>query len=242
VARTGAEVLGPKYFDLYRGLNHPTTYEEFATIAELQGLRPPTRRMFAHVRRLYASRQPNYVAMNVLDVQLKRRRESWTLDRVQALVDERVAESEQLEFKRELAGPATTAKPWAGLGNTGGGHVVYGIEEDDLSRASTLYPIGLDGVREKVAQVNRNIDPPVDLTITTLPIANLASGFCVVKVEPAVPGRIHLVDGRAPVRDGATTRYMTSAEIRRWVVESEGLPAPVEPHRERHPDEELPFD
>ena len=242
MARTGAEVLGPKYFDLYRGLNHPTSYEEFCVIAELQGLRPPTRRMFAHVRRLYASRQPNYVAMNVLDVQLKRQRETWTLERVQRLVDDRVPETEQLEYKRELAGEATTIKPWAGLGNSGGGHVVYGIEEDDLSRASALHPIGLDGVREKIEQVKRNVDPPVDLTITTLPIAELASGFCIVKVEPAVPGRIHLVGGRAPVRDGATTRYMTSEEIRRWIVESEGLPTPVEPRRGRPPDEELPFD
>jgi hypothetical protein len=244
VARSPAEALGPSYFDVYRGLNRPVDYEEFVTICRAQGLVAPTDRMFRHVRRLFRSRQPTYLSMNALDVELKNQRASWTVDRVEGLVDERRVETAHLEFKREPDGPGTTAKPWAAVANAGGGAVVYGIDEDDLSRASRAVPIDLDGLRERFEQINRAVDPPVDVTIEVLPIEPGERGYCVVVVGPAVPGRVHLVDHRAPTRDGTTTRYMTSEEVRRWIIESYGL-APEDPEAAREdepPPLQLPLD
>ena len=226
MARSPAEVLGPRYFDVYRSLNQSVRYDEFADICQGQGLPPPSRRMFRHVLRLYRSRQPRYVSMNALDAELRFQRDAWSVPRVLALIEERTAESAHLEFKRRPDGPGTTAKPWAAVANSGGGAVVYGLDEDDLSRASTAVPIELDGLRERFLQVNQNIDPPVDLTIELLPLDHTSLGFCVVAIGAAEPGHLHLVDGRAPTREGTTTRYMTSEEIRRWIVESQGLTLP----------------
>jgi hypothetical protein len=242
VARTAAEALGPSYLDVYRGLNQPIGYEDFCTICQAQGLPAPSDRMFRHVRRLFSSRQPSYIPMNALDVELRFQRDTWTLERVEELVRQRTFETAHLEFKRNPDGSGTTAKPWAAVANAGGGAVVYGIGEDDLSRATEAAPLDLDGLRERFEQINRNIDPPVDLSIEVLPTDDGVTGYCVVVVGPAVPGRIHLVDHRAPTRDGTTTRYMTSEEIRRWVVESQGIQPPEPAHRERHDDPQLPLE
>jgi len=241
VARSAAEALGPSYLDVYRGLNQPIAYEDFCTICQAQGLPAPSDRMFRHVRRLYGSRQPSYITMNALDVELRHQRETWTRERVEELVARRAFETAHLELKRRPDGSGTTAKPWAAVANAGGGAVVYGIDEDDLSRATEAVPIELDGLRERFEQINRSIDPPVDLSIEILPVDDGTTGYCVVVIGPAVPGRVHLVDHRAPTRDGTTTRYMTSEEIRRWVVESQGL-HPPEPARRTPDDPQLPLD
>lgn len=241
MARSAAEALGPSYLDVYRGLNQPIAYEDFCTICQAQGLPAPSDRMFRHVRRLYGSRQPSYIAMNALDQELRLQRETWSLERVEDLVRRRAFETAHLEFKLRPDGTGTTAKPWAAVANAGGGAVVYGIGEDDLSRATEAAPIELDGLRERFEQINRSIDPPVDLSIEVLPADDGSTGYCVVVIGPAVPGRVHLVDHRAPTRDGTTTRYMTSEEIRRWVVESQGL-HPPEPPRRTPEDPQLPLD
>ncbi len=226
MARPPADSSGPRLFEVYLTLNLPVTYERFCEICTAQGHREPSRRMFAHLRRLTRARKSTYMTVNSLDVELRERRAAWTLERVEALVGDKVVETAHLEFKREAAGSSTTTKAWAALANSGGGAVVYGVDEDDLSRAMALAPVELDGLRERFHQLNRSIDPPVDMSIEVLPdpTVGAAKGFAVVRIEPAALGRVHLVDHRAPVRDGTTTRYMTSEELRRWVVEAHGVP------------------
>ena len=155
-------------------------------------------------------------------MELKGRGESWTRERVEALVSEGRRERGNLEFKRALDArnkDNLTKQPWAAMANSGGGVVVYGIEEAH-SVAARLRPIKVHGTEERIEQENERIDPPTNLTVHVLRTDDEV-GYVVVVIRPAVPGVIHLVDGRAPRRLGTTTTNMTAEEMRRWILQGE---------------------
>jgi predicted HTH transcriptional regulator len=180
--------------------------------------------MFQHLRRLYDARKPNYMPMNALDMELKGRGESWTFGRIEQLVESQRRERPNLEFKLSLDSKERdnqTKRPWAAMANSGGGEVIYGVQES-ATVAIRLRPVRLAGVEERIAQENERIDPPTHQTVHIVQSSEDSErGFVVVTVRPAVRGVVHLVDGRAPKRVETTTSYMTSEEIRRWIVEGE---------------------
>jgi predicted HTH transcriptional regulator len=107
------------------------------------------------------------------------------------------------------------------MANSGGGEVIYGVQES-ATVAIRLRPVRLAGVEERIAQENERIDPPTHQTVHIVQSSEDSErGFVVVTVRPTVRGVVHLVDGRAPKRVETTTSYMTSEEIRRWIVEGE---------------------
>lgn len=212
---------GPAYLRAYRSLDRLVGREEFAAICSAQGLATPTKRMYEHVRALYRHREPNYRVMNAFDQERKARRQfTWTVEDVERLVAEHRPETERVEFKVEIGGDGTTKKPWAAMSNAGGGDVLYGIAEEN-SLALEIRPVVFAGIDERFQQLNRGIDPPVTMTVSRLLIFEQDSGVVCVRIAPAVRGVVHLVDHRAPVRSGTTTRYMTSEEIRRWIREEQ---------------------
>lgn len=222
--RRAEEGGGPAYYRLYRAAERHPAYADFVTVCEASGLAAPTERMFKHLRRLYEARKPDYMPMNALDMELKGRGESWTQDRVAELVEQRRRERPTLEFKSSLDAADRdnqTKRPWAAMANSGGGEIVYGVQEASTV-AVRLRPVRLAGVEERIAQENARIDPPTNQTVHVVPTAeDPERGFVIVSVRPAVPGVVHLVDGRAPKRLQTTTSYMTSEEIRRWIVQGE---------------------
>lgn len=214
-----AEEHGSSYFRLYGALQQRPTAESFRAVCLAQGLPAPSNRMFAHIRRLHVARRTHYIPINQLDVQLRRETTAWVHERVQRLVDDRRRETEDLDFKQEVGGESSTTKAWAAMANSGGGVVVYGVSEK-ATTAIGVVPIGLQGIEERFRQLNRLVDPPVAMDVDVVPSPTIAGrGAVVVRVAPATRGLIHLVSSRAPRRDGVTTRYMTSEEIRRWVCE-----------------------
>jgi hypothetical protein len=224
--RGSVESGGPSYYRLYRAAERRPTEDEFASVCEASDLPPPTTRMFNHLRRLFDARKPNYMPMNALDMELKgRRSERWSAQRVEQLVATKRRERPELEFKSTLDAKDKdnqTKRPWAAMANSGGGSVVYGVEEA-ATVASGLRPLRLAGVEERIHQENARIDPPTNQTVHILE-AEDGHGYVVVVIRPAVPGVIHLVDGRAPKRVGTTTDYMSSEEIRRWIMQGERPP------------------
>lgn len=216
---------GTAYLRTYRSLDGVVTYERFAEVCEAQGLPKPAKRMFDHVRSLYRDGQPHYIAINTYDQMRKARREQWTADRVNRLVTENQVETERLDFKQELGNDSTTKKPWAAMANSGGGDVVYGVAEVD-SKADHIERVSFDGIEERIQQLNQAIDPPVNLSVSQVPVDGDDGGVVCVRVSPAAPGTVHMVDHRAPIRSGTTTRYMTSEEIRRWIREAKRPSAP----------------
>lgn len=216
---------GTAYLRTYRSLDGVVTYERFVEVCEAQGLPQPTKRMFDHVRSLYRDGQAHYIAINTFDQMRKQRREQWTTARVTELVANGCPETERLDFKEALGNDGTTKKPWAAMANSGGGDVLYGVAEAD-SKADQIRRVEFDGIEERIEQLNRGIDPPVKLTVTEVTIGAAGGGVVCVRVSPATPGTVHLVDHRAPIRSGTTTRYMTSEEIRRWIREAKRPPSP----------------
>lgn len=217
---------GPAYLRTYSRLDWALDLPAFQDVCEAEGLPRPTKRMYDHVRAMYRAGQSSYLAMNDFDQRRKARRETWTIDRVEMLVTTHAPETASLEFKSKVGDATTTKKPWAALANAGGGDVLYGVAEVN-GCAGELVDLAFAGVAERFVQLNEQIDPPVALTIEMLPRKGGTHGVVWVRVRGSAPGFVHLLDGRAPIRSGATTRNMTSEEIRRWVRERQ-RPAPTQ--------------
>ncbi len=221
-----ADENGDAYLRTYRSLDEVIERDDFSVACTAQGLPAPSDRMFRHIRSLYRDGHANYIAMNPYDQMRKERRIAWTLERLDALMIGHGYESDRLDFK-ELISEKTTKKVWAAMANAGGGDVLYGVAEKD-GRADSIKPVSFDGVEEQFLQMNASVDPPVRLTLTRIPHGTDTAGVIAIRVGAAARGVVHLVEHRAPVRDGTTTRYMTSEEIRRWVREGERPSGPAD--------------
>jgi hypothetical protein len=123
-------------------------------------------------------------------------------------------ESPKLDFKRELPRQGHDfAKDIAAMSKDGG-TIVYGIEEDKATRvAANITPVPIDGVEERIRQSTRDVEPHMAFDIEVLrPSPGDTRGVVVVNVPPS-PDWPHMVNGRFPVRDGTTTRYLTHTEV-----------------------------
>lgn len=149
---------------------------------------------------------------------------------IHALVSAGVQEAFDLDFKQTLYGGKDQEKralagDVAALANTGGGVIVLGVEEDDQARATKAPGVAISDA--EVARMRQSIAslvapmPVVDILTVPEPATGVGDddtqqGFIVVAV-PRSPGAPHAVlinDGlRFPVRNGATTRYLSEPEV-----------------------------
>lgn len=127
-----------------------------------------------------------------------------TDDEIRALVANRVAERQDLEFKltfehRDPAAKAELVRDVASMANGGGGYVLFGIREDDDNRA-----IALDGVQGDVKA-----------------IADSIRDLCLAHLAPRVKGlEVHRrrVDGK----DVIIVRVPRSAQVPHMMTQTEG--------------------
>ncbi|MBQ1009396.1 ATP-binding protein [Micromonospora sp. M51] len=149
---------------------------------------------------------------------------------IHALVTAGVQEAFDLDYKQTLYGGKDQEKralagDVAALANTGGGVIVLGVEEDDQARATKAPGVAISDVEvARMRQVIASLVAPmpvVDILTVPEPATDagedgIQQGFIVVAV-PRSPGTPHAVlinDGlRFPVRNGATTRYLSEPEI-----------------------------
>lgn len=130
---------------------------------------------------------------------------------IDALIADRAAESDVLEFKEQIDNKEA-ARLFAALANHRGGCVVFGIREE-ASRAESIAPIDLDGTSERLANVARdNIDEPLVLGEVRPIYVEERRGVLVVKVD-ASNRAPHFVSGQGFTRSGPTTRPMSAHEI-----------------------------
>jgi len=141
-----------------------------------------------------------------------------TSEHIQRLVDERVRETAQLDFKRALPPPEKNgdlAKDLSAMANAGGGTIVVGVGER-FGRAEKLHPFDLVGKAERIASIARGlIDEPLVLgDILEVVINDRGEGVLVLRVERSerVP---HFVNGQAWGRSGPTNVTLSRAEIGR---------------------------
>lgn len=137
---------------------------------------------------------------------------------IEALVSGRVAETDSLDFKREL-GPKNdnvdTAKDIAAM-TVEGGVIVIGIEEDTVDRAADIRPFSLDGIGNRIRQIaDTLIFPPPAFEIRAITKQpDDSDGVVVVDVPPSQVAP-HCVAERFPRRSDATTKTLTEGEISR---------------------------
>ncbi len=144
---------------------------------------------------------------------------------LERIVQERLQESITLDFKRQLPEPSKTldlAKVIAAMSNTEGGLVIYGIEEDDDSRAAALMPFELAGCTERIALVAQTIDEPVTpLRVYTIEEAS-GRGFAVVELAFSTRAP-HFVNGVAYGRTPKTTTTLSRRRIGELFARSDGF-------------------
>jgi hypothetical protein len=155
----------------------------------------------------------------------------WTPDDVQALIDERVAENERLDYKQDLplAGArhrAEVAKDFSGLANAQGGLLIYGVKEDnsDEPLPETITPLpAAEGQQTKVEDiVDSAVFPKLEYECRTLPVEG---GSLLLARIARRSGGPHMVQAykqnRYYVRRGTRTVPMTEAEVRDAYVQAD---------------------
>jgi hypothetical protein len=148
---------------------------------------------------------------------------AWTLDDVQALVDERIPEGQRLDYKEALsldrdAERAEVAKDISGMANAQGGLLVYGVAEDDSDEPRPLQvkPLPRAGQQTRVEDIlDGTVQPRLDYECSTLDAGE--GSVLVVRVAPRAGGP-HMVQGykqhRYFIRRGTRTVPMAEDEVR----------------------------
>jgi len=144
---------------------------------------------------------------------------------LERLVAEKVQESAQVEFKRQLPESGKNddlAKDLAAMANAGGGVILYGVGESD-GVATGLTPFKTDGAVERIALVASTIDEPPHLA-SAVRIAAAEGGYVAVTLAPAVRGP-HFVKGQAFGRTAAGNTTLTRRQVGELFARSEGFAA-----------------
>lgn len=147
-----------------------------------------------------------------------------TAEHIQGLVTNGVSEEFDLDFKRDLYGRADSPKrelcgDVAALANTAGGVIVIGVDEDDQARACGAPGVEIsDEERARMLQVVASgVSPMPPIEIRSVASADDgARGYflLVVARSPKAPHAVIINDGyRFPMRNGATTRYLSEPEL-----------------------------
>lgn len=125
-----------------------------------------------------------------------------------------VAESADLEFKRELSKPRDIAKDIAAM-SIQGGVIAYGIDEDAQTLvAREITPIPLHQVPDKIQNiVDTAIWPALSIDIQVLKREPGDNDGVVIVTVPPSPLAPHYTHDRFPARSGTTTRNLTEHEI-----------------------------
>jgi hypothetical protein len=160
-----------------------------------------------------------------LEALLGGRLDDLTAARVHGLVTGQVSEEFDLDFKEAHHGRGDSdrrslAGDVAALANTAGGVIILGVAEDDHARAVAAPGVDLsDAEVARIRQVVAALTAPMPyLDILLMPDSSLGDGrgFLILAVPRSVaaPHAVLVNDAlRYPVRNGATTRYLSEAEV-----------------------------
>jgi predicted HTH transcriptional regulator len=147
---------------------------------------------------------------------------TWTLDDVQALVDERIPEGQRLDYKEVVSldrdtDRAELVKDISGMANAQGGLLIYGVAEDnsDEPRPVEVKPLPRAGQQTRVEDIlDSTLQPRVDYECITLDA--IGGSVLLVRVAPRTGGP-HMVQGykqhRYFIRRGTRTVPMTEDEV-----------------------------
>lgn len=152
---------------------------------------------------------------------------------VEALVgNEEAAETSELDYKKLVharSGPEKTEfrKDAIAMGNSGGGILLVGVEEDDAAVPAALPGVDItDAEQRRLRALLHEVSPflPVDIRVLKDPGQEADHGVMIILIEGSsmaphallsTTNETHHKDGwmRFPVRDGASTRWMKEPEV-----------------------------
>jgi len=150
------------------------------------------------------------------------------LEDLRRIVEQRLEETSQLEFKRqllELGKNDDLARDLAAMANTEGGVIIYGIEQDSTGRARDLRPFAVSGAAERVTLVAQNA---LDEALALGEVRSIVSedqrdlGFLVVEVPRS--GRApHFHQGTAWGRTSRGNAPLTRRRVGELLARSPGF-------------------
>ena len=150
-----------------------------------------------------------------------------TLGDLKRIVEQRLEETTQLEFKRELPPSGKNddlARDIAAIANTEGGVIIYGIEQDKNGRADRLNPFPTAGATERVSLVAQTLDEPVTLSSAkSIPDPDVPdSGYLILEV-PRSERSPHLFKGLALGRTPKGIVPLTRRQVGELFARSSGF-------------------
>jgi hypothetical protein len=159
-----------------------------------------------------------------LDTVLRAPIEGLTSEHIKALVDNRVSESFDLDFKATAYGSSDRDRrdlcgDVAAMANSSGGVILLGVEEDEHAIATATPGVALgDHERNRMLQILASGVAPLP-ALDILPVTSAdddARGWWVLAVPRSTrsPHAVLVNDGfRFPVRNGTTIRYLSEPEV-----------------------------
>jgi hypothetical protein len=147
---------------------------------------------------------------------------TWDRSAIEGLITAGVPEGASLEFKSELhldskGQKSEVAKDLTGMGNAGGGSILFGVDEDtnEWPVATAITPLTEASLLSRVEDIlQAGVHPPLVATFTRVEVPD---GFVLaaeVSPSPLGPYMVELYgERRYHVRDGARTRRMTESEV-----------------------------
>jgi hypothetical protein len=151
----------------------------------------------------------------------------WTHERVVSLIDHRMPERLDLEYKDGLPDSGDELAPWiAAMANSGGGAIVFGVEEDAQGRAvrASELAIPLAAATALATEAACSIDEPVQVRCAEIQDDRAAEGFGYLVVEVDASARApHFVGGVAWGRVEHGIRRLRRFEIATLFARSDGF-------------------
>jgi hypothetical protein len=151
----------------------------------------------------------------------------WTLEHVDSLIQHRMAERLDLEFKDRLPESVDELAAWiAAMANAGGGSIVFGVEEDAQGRAvrPSELAVHLRDAASMAREAASSIDEPIAVRCAEIPDEGAAEGYGYVAVEVEASTRApHFASGIAWGRVEHGIRRLRRSEIARLFARSEGF-------------------
>jgi hypothetical protein len=160
-------------------------------------------------------------------------------DIVSAVTNRSLEETVTFDAKKEIpAKNIETAKDVSALANTGGGVLLYGVDEDTNGRPTVLSPLLLEGQRERIDQIIRtSVDEVPGFKISVIETENDDSrGYLIVVVPPSdrAPHMVVVKDERRFYGRGETGNYVLSqSEVARLYERRRGVALNILPVLEK---------
>ena len=136
---------------------------------------------------------------------------------LERLIKNQIQESHHLDYKREVSGNnSEIAKDISAFANSGGGNIIYGIDEKE-HLPKKITPILQIDVRERIDLITKDgIDPPLNIRIHPIPVkTDEIEGYVYVLFIPKKYPRIRQVKGYKKYykRTEFTSSPMVNSEI-----------------------------